>query len=73
MTQFNPASAATSSLLPENFRLFLFVRASSPAFSGLFARQMVVIQSGFADGDDLGMFHPFAQGGAEVLRRFVGI
>ncbi len=31
---------------------------------------MMIIQAGFADGDDFGMFGKFAQGRAQIGRRF---
>ena len=58
-------------LLPENFRLLLF--AACVVSSGKFrflARQMVIVQTRFADGDDFWMSCKFAQGGAQIARRF---
>ena len=57
-------------LLLENFGLPLFVARVVSGAAALRAGQVVVIQADFADGDDLGMFGEFAQGGAQVGRRF---
>jgi hypothetical protein len=60
-------------LLPEYFRLLLFVTRVVSGVAGFFAGQMVVIQAGFTDGHDFGMFYQFTQGGADVVRRLVGV
>ena len=58
-------------LLPENFRLSLFVmRVVGCGEFRLLARQMVIVQTRFADGDDFGMSGKFAQGRSQIVRRF---
>jgi hypothetical protein len=61
-------------LLLKDERLLLFVTL---VISGcplpLGTRQAIVVETGFADGDDLGMFGEFVERGTDVLRRFVRI
>jgi hypothetical protein len=54
-------------LLPENFRLLFFVKSVIGCGEFRFlARQMVIVQTRFADGDDFGVFGKFAQGSTQV-------
>ena len=60
-------------LLPEICRLLLFVTRVVFRAAALRARQAVIIQSAFADGDGFGMAREFAEFGADVGGRCVRV
>jgi len=69
-----PGFGGNFELLLEKVSLLLFVtRVVFRAAAGFSARQPVIVQAGFTDGNDFGMPAHFAQGGAEVGRRLQDI
>jgi hypothetical protein len=61
-------------LLLEDARLLLFVAliiSARPLPLGTW--QTIVVEAGFADGDDLGILSEFAERGTDVLRRLIGV